>query len=270
MTKAQGLSLTAFTAARTLRNAAFIAVVSLGVSVGASAQYQQYPNNRNNGPYNNNGQNNNGYNAPNAIPEGTRFIATLEDKLDTKKISPGKKFKMKLAEDLTAPNGQVIPRGKKIKGHVSSVERGFRGRILLSFDEIETKHGWVPLIATVTGVPGEHGVTPATGNEGEIERRGTDKRRAIEAAGVGAAVGAIAGAVAGGGKGAAPLSTGSAAGSSTISLAGSAPGTGGAALATVWAYQVRSPEATRRGQGCRRPERGARLLARNLAHEAFA
>ena len=153
-----------------------------------------YPNG-NNGPYGS-------YNAPNAIPEGTRFIAVLDDKLETKKIQPGKKFKLKLSEDLMAPNGQVIPRGKKIKGHVSSVDRGFHGRILLSFDEIETKHGWVPLVATVTGVPGEHGVNQTIGNEGEISRRGTDKKRAIESAGVGAAVGAVAGGVAAGTKGA--------------------------------------------------------------------
>ena len=144
-----------------------------------------------------------GYGAPNAVPEGTRFLAVLDDKLDTKKMSPGKKFKMKLAEDLTAPNGQIIPRGKKIKGHVSSVDRGLHGRVLLSFDQIETKHGWVPLAATVTGVPGEHGVDPTMGSEGEIQRRSTDKRRAIESAAVGAAVGAAAGAAAGGGKGAA-------------------------------------------------------------------
>jgi hypothetical protein len=144
-----------------------------------------------------------GYGAPNAIPEGTRFIAVLDDKLETKKLSPGKKFKMKLAEDLTSPNGQVIPRGKKIKGHVSSIDRGMRGRILLSFDEIETKHGWVPLTATVSGVPGEHGVDQTMGSEGEIQKRATDKRRAIEAAVIGAGVGAAAGAAAGGGKGAA-------------------------------------------------------------------
>src|SRR3954469_18368326 len=78
------------------------------------ARGSNYPNG-NNGPYGS-------YNAPNAIPEGTRFIAVLDDKLETAKIQQGKKFKLKLAEDLMAPNGQVIPRGKKIKGHVSSVD----------------------------------------------------------------------------------------------------------------------------------------------------
>ena len=138
-----------------------------------------------------------------AIPEGTQFIVRLEDKLDTRKVERGKRFKAKLAEDLTAPNGDFIPRGKKLKGHVSDVDHGLRGKLLLSFDEIETQHGWVPLVATVMGSPGEHGVQPGAGPEGEISRPGVDKRRAAEAAAIGAGVGGLTGAVAGGSKGAA-------------------------------------------------------------------
>jgi len=153
---------------------------------------------------------------PNAIPEGATFLVRLEDKLDTSKLQPGKHFKAKLAEDLTAADGNVIPRGKKIKGHVSSVEQGLHARILLSFDEIETNHGWVPLIATVTGVPGEHGVKTSD-SEGEIERKGMSKKHTIEAVAVGAAVGTVAGASAGGGKGA---GIGAGAGAGVGALAG--------------------------------------------------
>lgn len=142
------------------------------------------------------------YNGPGAIPEGTRFVVRLKDKLDTNKIKPGKKFKAELMEDLTAPNGQVIPRGKTLKGHVSSVDTGFHARMILSFDEIDTNHGSMPIAATVTSVPGEHGVKPETGAEGEISRTGVDKRRAAEGAVIGAAVGTATGAVAGGSKGA--------------------------------------------------------------------
>lgn len=144
---------------------------------------------------------NSGSPGPNYIAEGTRFIVRLDDTLDTQKLKPGKKFKAKLAEDLTAPNGSVIPAGKKIKGHVSDVDRGVHGRILISWDEIETRHGWRPLVASISDVPGEKGVRPV-GAEGEIERKGRDKRRMVEAAAIGAAVGAGTGAVAGGGKGA--------------------------------------------------------------------
>ena len=140
------------------------------------------------------------YTAPNQIPEGTRFLMLLDDKLDTKKLEQGKHFKAKLGEDLMAPDGVFIPRNKKIKGHVSGVERGYHARILLSLDSIETNHGWVPLVATVVGIPGEKGAQ--IDKEGDIERKGVSKRRAIESAAIGAAVGAAGGAAAGGGRGA--------------------------------------------------------------------
>jgi hypothetical protein len=140
---------------------------------------------------------------PNTISEGTRFVAALDDKLDTAKLDRGKRFKARLGEDLVAPDGSVIPRGKKIRGHVSDMEQGLHPRLILSFDQIETQHGWVPLAATVVGVPGEHGVKQEAGPEGEIERPGVDKRRAAEAVAIGAGVGTLAGATAGGGKGAA-------------------------------------------------------------------
>lgn len=153
---------------------------------------------------------------PNAIPEGTSFLVRLEDKLDTRNLQPGKRFKVKLGEDLIAADGNTIPRGKKIKGHVSSVEQGLHARLLLSFDEIETRHGWVPLVATVTGVPGEHSVKQSD-EEGSIERRGMNKRRMIEAAAVGAVLGTVTGAAAGGGKGA---GIGAGAGAGVGALAG--------------------------------------------------
>lgn len=135
----------------------------------------------------------------NYIPEGTRFVVVLDERLDTSRLQQGKGFKAKLGEDLTAPNGEIIPRGKRVKGHVSAVDSGFHGRLMLSFDQIETQHGWVPLAATVTDVPGEHAIKTST--EGEVQRT-VDKQRTTEAAVAGAAVGAGTGALAGGGRGA--------------------------------------------------------------------
>jgi len=139
--------------------------------------------------------------APNAIPEGSTFLIRLNDKLDTAKLKQGKKFSAKLAEDLVAPNGATIPRGKKVTGHVSGVDQGLHARLLLSFDEIETNQGKMPLIATVTGVPGEKAAKQPN-EEGEIERKSPSKGRMIETAAIGAGIGAIAGGAAGGGKGA--------------------------------------------------------------------
>ena len=172
-------------------------------------QYEPYPGQ--NSPYP--GQNPNDRQSPNSgygnnpgygsnvIPEGTRFIVRLNDTLDTAKLKPGKKFTAKVAEDLSAPDGSTIPAGKKIHGHVSSINRGLHGSMLLSFDEIETQHGWRPLAATVSDVPGEHG-TRTSESEGEVQKKGTSGRRVAEGAAVGAAVGAAAGAVAAGPHGA--------------------------------------------------------------------
>jgi hypothetical protein len=141
--------------------------------------------------------------SPDALPEGKRFIIKLKDTLDTKKLSDGKHFKAELREDLLTPSGLIIPRGRTIKGHVARFERGYTGaRMMLAMDEIETRHGWVPLIATVTGVPGDPSIK-STGDEGELAKKGPNKKRVIENAAIGAGIGAVSGSVLGGGKGAA-------------------------------------------------------------------
>lgn len=139
---------------------------------------------------------------PNAIPDGSRFIIKLKDTLDTKKMQDGKHFKAELREDLVTPSGLIIPKGRNVKGHVGRFEHGFTGsKMQLALDEIETRNGWVPLIGTVTGVPGDPSIK-ATGEEGEVYRRGPDKRKVITDAAIGAGVGAVSGTVLGGGKGA--------------------------------------------------------------------
>jgi hypothetical protein len=140
--------------------------------------------------------------APNAVPQGTVFMIQLSDRLDTHAVKAGDHFQARLAEDLTTSSGLTLQLGRKIKGHISAVEPGLHTRLLLSFDAIETQHGWVPLIATVTGVPGEHGLQQL-GEEGEIGRKGLSKEQIAEAAIVGASEGAAEGAHAAGKHGAA-------------------------------------------------------------------
>jgi len=136
---------------------------------------------------------------PNAIPQGTVVLIQLTDRLDTRTVKAGDHFHARLAEPVQAMNGTTIDAGRKITGHVSAVEPGLSRRLLLSFDEIDTGHGWLPLIATVTGVPGEHGLQQI-GNEGEIGRKGMSKEEIAEAVVVGAGEGAASGAHNGGGK----------------------------------------------------------------------
>ena len=139
---------------------------------------------------------------PNAVPQGTVFLIQLADRLDTRRVKQGDHFRATLAEGLIAGNGLTVSQGRKIKGHVSAVEPGLHTRLLLSFDEIETDRGWVPLIATVTGVPGEHGLKQM-GEEGQIERKGMTKEEIAEAVVIGASEGAAEGAHSGGKHGAA-------------------------------------------------------------------
>jgi hypothetical protein len=137
----------------------------------------------------------------NAIPQGTIALIQLTDRLDTHTAKAGDHFQARLAEPMTAANGLALDVGRKIKGHVSAVEPGLRTRLLLSFDEIETTSGWSPLIATVTGVPGEHGLKQI-GEEGQIGRQGMSKEQIAEAVVVGAGEGAEAGMHSGGKRGA--------------------------------------------------------------------
>jgi hypothetical protein len=121
----------------------------------------------------------------NVVPQGTVLLIQLADRLDTRTAKAGDHFRARLSESLVAENGRNIRSGTKIKGHISAVEPGLRTRIILSFEEIETDSGWVPLIATVTGVPGEHGLKQI-GEEGEIGRQGMNKEHIAEAIVVGA------------------------------------------------------------------------------------
>jgi hypothetical protein len=138
----------------------------------------------------------------NVIPQGATLLIQLTDRLDTQTAKAGDHFQARLAEQLVADSGLTIEAGKRVKGHIGAVEPGLQRRLLLSFDEIETSHGWVPLIATVAGVPGEHGLRQI-GEEGEIGRKGMSKEQIAEAVVVGAGQGAEQGMRSGGKRGAA-------------------------------------------------------------------
>ncbi len=134
------------------------------------------------------------------IPQGTRFLVELRDKLDATKIQAGKKFEANTLEALQGSDGKMIKAGAKLRGIVTHVERS---KMVLRFDRIDTGRGWVPIAATVTQVIGEHNVKEKAGSEGEVSASGGRGKRAAIGAAVGAGVGAAIGASEGGGKGAA-------------------------------------------------------------------
>ena len=155
--------------------------------------------------------------AQSEVPTGTRFLAELRDKLEAKKIKPGKKFELRTLDALRASDGSVIPSWTKIRGRVSYVENN---KIVLRVEQIETPRGKVPIVASVVGVQGEKDVRSKVGNEGEIKSASHRGRNAAIGAIVLGGLGATVGGVQGGGKGAAiggavGAGTGAAIGAST-------------------------------------------------------
>jgi hypothetical protein len=144
--------------------------------------------------------------AVDTVPTGTHFLVRLDDGLNTGKHKVNKKFEAKTLELLETSNGYVLPPGAKIRGHISRVEPAGltgRARVWLTFDDIDTHRGRLPLVAEVSSVPGDFGVKPGESKEGEIEARTSKGTRDFEAAAAGAAIGAAAGAATHCGKGAA-------------------------------------------------------------------
>jgi hypothetical protein len=130
------------------------------------------------------------------VAPGTKFLVALEDNLGTKGTAERAKFKVKTLEPLEAGSGIYLPSGAEIEGHVSHVESAGttgRARIWLTFDEIHTKFGHLPIVAEVVSVPGEHSVKSKPGQEGLIEGRSSTQQDAAQAAAAGAALGAVKG-----------------------------------------------------------------------------
>jgi hypothetical protein len=131
-----------------------------------------------------------------AVAPGTKFLVRLEEELGTRGTKENEKFKVKTLEPLEAGSGIYLPPGAEIHGHISHVEpAGVAGRakMWLTFDEIRTRFGTLPIVAEVVSVPGDHSVKPAGTQEGLIEGRSSNQHDAAEAAAAGAAIGAVKG-----------------------------------------------------------------------------
>ena len=131
-----------------------------------------------------------------AVIPGTKFLVRLEDELSTKGTQENAKFRVKTLEPLEAGNGIYLPPGAEIRGHISRVEpAGVAGRakLWLTFDEIRTRFGVLPIVAQVASVPGDHSVKSGTSQEGLIQGRNSTQHDAAEAAAAGAAIGAVKG-----------------------------------------------------------------------------
>ncbi len=131
-----------------------------------------------------------------AVAPGTKFLVRLEEDLGTKGAQENAKFKVRTLEPLEAGSGIYLPPGAEIEGHISHVQpAGMAGRakLWLTFDEIHTKFGALPIVAEVVSVPGDHSVRSGPRQEGLIEGRSSSQQDSAESAAAGAAVGAVKG-----------------------------------------------------------------------------
>lgn len=130
------------------------------------------------------------------IAPGTKFLVALDDNLGTKETQDRTGFRVRTLEPLEAGSGIYLPSGAEIHGHIGHVESaGMTGRakLWLTFDEIQTKFGRLPIVAEVVAVPGDHTVRCPAKEEGLIETRTSTQQDAAQAAGEAAALGAMKG-----------------------------------------------------------------------------
>lgn len=131
-----------------------------------------------------------------AVAPGTKFLVRLEEELGTKGTQENAKFRVRTLEPLEAGSGIYLPAGAEIRGHISHVQpAGVAGRakLWLTFDEIQTRFGALPIVAEVVDVPGDHSVKSGAKKEGLIEGRSSTQEDAAQAAAAGAAIGAVKG-----------------------------------------------------------------------------
>jgi hypothetical protein len=131
-----------------------------------------------------------------AVVPGTRFLVSLQQDMNTKLLRTNQEFRVRTLEPLEAGSGIYLPAGAEIRGHVSRVESAGtmgRAKIWLTFDEIRTKFGKLPIVAEVASVPGDHSIKSGPMQEGVIEGRAGTQKDAAQAAAAGAAMGAVKG-----------------------------------------------------------------------------
>jgi hypothetical protein len=131
-----------------------------------------------------------------AVVPGTKFLVTLEQPMCTKDLKRNQEFRVRTAEPLEAGRGIFLPAGAEIRGHISRVEsagQAGRAKLWLTFDEIRTRFGNLPIVAEVAGMPGDHSISSNPVANGVIQGNAVAQKDAMQAAATGAAKGAVKG-----------------------------------------------------------------------------
>jgi hypothetical protein len=131
-----------------------------------------------------------------SVRNAPHFLVRLNQELNTGKNKNHEIFQVRTMEPLVASNGYVMPVGSKIAGHISRIEPGGltgRARVWLTFDDVETVRGTLPIVAEVSSVPGEFSVQTGESKDGEIAARTGKGTEVAEATAMGAAKGSAPG-----------------------------------------------------------------------------
>ncbi len=84
------------------------------------------------------------------VPAGTVLPVMLSSTLDARHDKPGQAITGKIMQDVPLPDGQAIPRGAKVLGHIVSARLASAAapsQLTLKFDQIEFKGKRVPIAA---------------------------------------------------------------------------------------------------------------------------
>lgn len=133
------------------------------------------------------------------VPNGTRLIAVLRNRIATNVSQAGDRFSM----EVTSPNQYS---GAIISGRIAQAENSGRvsGRanLMMEFDSIQYRGRTYSFAGIIDSAREADGDTINISNEGSV-RDGNQTTRTVTRAGIGAALGALIGAIASGGDGAA-------------------------------------------------------------------
>jgi hypothetical protein len=130
---------------------------------------------------------------PDAAARGTRFLVSLQTIISTKEDKVGKQFRARTLEPLATAEGATVPAGAQIRGHIDKIQpagKVGRARLWLTFDEIQSPKGWIPLVADLIDAPGVHSIRVLYDREGEIRAASSKQEDAAFAAAEAAFVGA--------------------------------------------------------------------------------
>jgi hypothetical protein len=133
-----------------------------------------------------------------AVATGTRILVALQTPISTKVDKTGKRIQVRTLEPIVTQDGITLLSGAEIRGHIDKVQsagKTGRAHLWITFDDIHTRTGWVPLVAALIDAPGVHSIRVLYDREGEIEAPASNRNQEALAMALAALAGAEPGIV---------------------------------------------------------------------------